>query len=564
MLVLIVATEGSAQVIYQQSSGQATEGIASQDFEPLSDAFDCQAADNFIVPTGEVWTIDSVGIYGQYSNLNTTTLMRFWIYSDDNGEPDSVLYFEEWNEDVDENGDGDFVVSLTCPLHLSSGVYWISAQAIKNLNGNGSGQWYWTRDSTGDSVSFQWRNPLGGFGTSCYSFTPIQTCATSIQETNLAFDMYGCQGGPTVAFFPSDTHVCENATFSFDPGSPPNSVFEWEGGTTSQTVLVDTSGWYSVSVTDTVANCHTATCSEVQVIDVPTWELQDDTICDSGGVGNSVFFAVTWPHSLNIWNNTDTSNVLYSQSDSGSVVQTLIDTLHGCISSDTAHVRYYDIPFTFNTGHNVDLCKGSSVWAHPNQEFVDYTWKNSEDTSLVLTENDSLLITEEGQYSLQVLSQEGCIIKQPLFVTERPLPVVYAHSVFNPDQSFSLIATWGYENYMWSTGDTMRIISPPENGVYVVHATDTFGCVGIDSVLFSSTGLQQADMDVIRVFPSPASQEVYVQNGSDFVEVFDVSGSCMYKGRLQDEKIVVSNWPNGVYFIRTGGRRVAIPFTVHH
>ena len=57
-------------VLYDQMTNPAPTpgGVTSQDFETVNDPFDTFAADDFVVPAGQTWTITEVDVAGEYGN----------------------------------------------------------------------------------------------------------------------------------------------------------------------------------------------------------------------------------------------------------------------------------------------------------------------------------------------------------------------------------------------------------------------------------------------------------------------------------------------------------------
>src|SRR6266446_10945284 len=55
-------------ILYDQTDNPGTNATSSQDFETANDTFDDQAADDFVVPAGDTWTIQQVVVSGVYFN----------------------------------------------------------------------------------------------------------------------------------------------------------------------------------------------------------------------------------------------------------------------------------------------------------------------------------------------------------------------------------------------------------------------------------------------------------------------------------------------------------------
>ena len=59
---------GTPLTLYDQTDNAAGTATSSQNFEPANDAFDDQTADDFVVPSGQIWNVEQVNVVGQYFN----------------------------------------------------------------------------------------------------------------------------------------------------------------------------------------------------------------------------------------------------------------------------------------------------------------------------------------------------------------------------------------------------------------------------------------------------------------------------------------------------------------
>jgi hypothetical protein len=71
------------------------------------------------------------------------------------------------------------------PMELDEGTYWLSVQA-EVLPGF---EMLIKESSTHNGAPYVWKNPGGGFGTSCSDWTPGMNCLG--QQPSLAFRIYG-------------------------------------------------------------------------------------------------------------------------------------------------------------------------------------------------------------------------------------------------------------------------------------------------------------------------------------------------------------------------------------
>lgn len=181
--------KASASILYEQMDGTYTNAITSQNFESALDSYDNQAADDFLVPSGDIWYIESIDILGAYFNGSGPLVsVNIWIYNDSSGFPGSTA--AEILEIVPSSGiaDGSLGINLVSPIVLNEGSYWISIQA--NMDYSAGGQFGWVEQGQSNNPSV-WRNPGGGFGTSCSNWNyRVSTCNVGTAP-DLAFRLNG-------------------------------------------------------------------------------------------------------------------------------------------------------------------------------------------------------------------------------------------------------------------------------------------------------------------------------------------------------------------------------------
>jgi hypothetical protein len=224
---------GPNVVLYDQTDNAGPDSITSQDFEAANDVYDNQAADDFVIPAGDgSWTIDEVYVPGAYWNgSGLAPAANVYFYQDAGGLPGAQVYSALGVVPTD-NGLGTFTIALTSPAVLPSGTYWVSVQAAMDFAAGG--QWGWTERMVQSNSASAWRNPGGGFGTSCSAWgARFATCGVGTYP-DLVFRLSGSIGGgaPTCSA-PSDV-----PWLSLAPTSGSNA-----GGTgTDVTVTFDSTG----------------------------------------------------------------------------------------------------------------------------------------------------------------------------------------------------------------------------------------------------------------------------------------------------------------------------------
>ena len=136
--------------------------ITSQDYEPEFDNYDSFAADDFVVPAGQIWNITEMDVIGESSEPPAPPdSFHVFFYADSGTLPGTLVASRLANP---YSGFVTFVITLTSPVTLAEGTYWVSVQAREDFTApvNGSGAIGWLFQTSGAA----WQNPGGGFGTS--------------------------------------------------------------------------------------------------------------------------------------------------------------------------------------------------------------------------------------------------------------------------------------------------------------------------------------------------------------------------------------------------------------
>jgi hypothetical protein len=139
---------GSAAVLYDQTDSPSGFGTFSQ----RDDAVDLQIADDFIVPSGQSWSLQSVDVDGAYDagSSGPITSANVFLYADGGGLPGGQLFALQGVSPLNGTAGPDFTVPLTGSPQLASGAYWVSVQV--NLPGAGTSIWDWqTRNAQSGS-----------------------------------------------------------------------------------------------------------------------------------------------------------------------------------------------------------------------------------------------------------------------------------------------------------------------------------------------------------------------------------------------------------------------------
>ena len=199
---LPVSSDGVAALLYGQNDSPAANGVPDQDFEASFDAYDAEAADDFVVtdPTG--WTIDEVRTVGTTGTAGAATVkVTFHSNSAGGGDPDlpgAAVAGCSYTGIVPTDVTGSFTILLPTPCVLAAGTYWVAIQTSQNFGANG--QHFWSNRTVQTTSESAWRNPLGGFAVGCLSYSPVSTCTGAGGPVgggfpDLLFEIWGTIGG---------------------------------------------------------------------------------------------------------------------------------------------------------------------------------------------------------------------------------------------------------------------------------------------------------------------------------------------------------------------------------
>jgi hypothetical protein len=165
------------QVLYDQTDDAIPgSGVLSQNFEnSWYDYYDSQAADDFIVLSGQTWDLTRMVVRGHYggregSGSGPADSEHIVFYRDRGGMPGEVVATAGGGGL--EDGAGNFSIGLW--VRLRPGTYWVSVQI--NMDSEVGGLWYWDRRRTVQGHQAVWSNPDDGWSRGCREYTKESIC----------------------------------------------------------------------------------------------------------------------------------------------------------------------------------------------------------------------------------------------------------------------------------------------------------------------------------------------------------------------------------------------------
>jgi hypothetical protein len=160
LLVASPPPEAPQTVLYDQYNNAGANVTASDSFTDLP-TFSADSADDFVVPAGQTWAVQSIDVDGGYFvGAGPATDWNVLFYVDNAGFPGAQVY-NSTHQPVQRNG-RTFTINLPTPAMLNPGTYWVEIQA--NMIYGTQGQWGWTNRTVTSYNAAVWRNPGGSLG----------------------------------------------------------------------------------------------------------------------------------------------------------------------------------------------------------------------------------------------------------------------------------------------------------------------------------------------------------------------------------------------------------------
>jgi len=275
-----------------------------------------------------------------------------------------------------------------------------------------------------------------------------------------------------------DTTLCSGNSIQLDAGaSPKGTKYDWKpGGIGSRYKLFSAGGEKSVIVTSPLG-CKYRDTIFIQDKKSPVVDLGNDIdLCE----GDSVDLDAGNFGSLAVYNwNTSATTQSINVKQTGRYVLSVTDSF-GCEAKDNIDVTVRNNP-SIDLGKDKEVCEGDDVVldAKFSDNNTTYTWNTFENTKIIKIE-------KTGTYSVLVTSEYGCKGTDDVYYLFHNMPKSPMNDLVEGCKGSSIELDAGNHgpgsSYNWSTNATTRNINVSTDGQYLVSITDSFGCIGIDTI----------------------------------------------------------------------------------
>ena len=283
---------------------------------------------------------------------------------------------------------------------------------------------------------------------------------------------------PTVSII-GGGYLCPDTTMTLSYVGTARNTIQWSTGSDSSSIVVDSAGVYSLTVTS-VAGCIGTDSAVVIAAGYPEFSISGPAdLCwgETATLSVTEGFQYLWDDSTSFATRTvspwlDTTYYV-----------SVTDTVTSCHSNDSISIHINPLPTASITGSPLEVCEGDSVLLTAAGG-VQYIWSTGETT-------ESIYVKASGTYRVTVTNEFGCTDTASIYFKVNPLPVIdiLGSTTFCQNQSTTITLT-GASTYNWSNGSTGPSFTTNTTGSYTVTCTDSHGCVSVVPVQFTYSIVQ--------------------------------------------------------------------------
>ena len=294
----------------------------------------------------------------------------------------------------------------------------------------------------------------------------------------LVSDANGCEGTVGVELTNFETQI---PTFSgaldFCPETSTNlSVVEnfesynWTTNSIQPEIEIETPGVYGLTVTD-ANGCITENTVELNFFQVAAPNI---TGADAFCTGEQITLSAEPGFESYNWSDQTQGQELIVTAEGSYTVEAT--DMNGCVTSADFFVEENPLP-DLVIGGSTSFCTGSFTTLNAGGTYSTYEWSDG-------TTMPTLVVTTPGNYSLNVIDENGCTAQTAVDVIEAAelSPVITGPLAFCPGASTTIDAGTGFASYQWSNGTSGQVLEVAAPGTYSVLVMDASGCMGEDEV----------------------------------------------------------------------------------
>ncbi len=294
-------------------------------------------------------------------------------------------------------------------------------------------------------------------------------------------------------------------------GPPAMTDYLWSNGETTQSILIDAAGTYSLTATNHFGCSNSSSNLYISTTNFLGVDLGNDvSFCDGGtatfdaGIG---FTSYQWQD--------NSANQTFIAAISGTYFVDVTDA-NGCLGSDTVLLTVFPNPVV--DLHDTTICDVINIVLDAGTGF-SYLWNDN-------SASQTLNVTSAGNYSVTVTDANSCTDSDNANVSlansTSPLIATPPLSTICEGESVQLNVTGG-TTFAWSPPATLDnasisnpIATPTVSTSYIVSALDASGCAKADTVQINVLPIFSASINSASPLCFGESIQLNVNGGTTY------------------------------------------------
>jgi large repetitive protein len=444
--------------------------------------------------------------------------------------------------------------------------------------------------STGSSNCYQWlpggqtTQSIQVSQTGSYTVTTCDNNGCSSVSAPIQINVSPNPAAPAINASGATT-FCEGDSVVLSSSSA--SGYSWSSGQNAQSIVVNQTGSYTVTIQDNNGCTATSTVTTISVNANPATVITGPlSVCLGSGTTAYQVFGSGNNYNWSLNNGTLVSGqstpAVEAEFPAIGIAQLSIQETNpvtGCSTSISVDITVNDsLSPVISSGGQSGICPDGFVTLDAGTGFTTYLW-NTGETSQTIT------VSNPGQFQVSVSDASGCSGSSgtPLEVVQ--LTVDTALSL----NGFTLTANAGSAIYQWIDclsqlpvqGANQQSFTVSQNGTYALVITTSDGCTDTSScyeVIVTDLAERLNQTFDFSIYPVPADQLINLrfigltENERAFIQISDSFGRVVHSDAIsatesqQAPGISVAGLSAGLYFIRidTPGHTKIKRFVVQH
>lgn len=273
-----------------------------------------------------------------------------------------------------------------------------------------------------------------------------------------------------------DQNICSGETVTLTPQIDLNSEYTylWSTGETSETIVVNSSDEYELTVTDQRDNQRITSKVMVTVHDAPEININDVVMMD----GDPIQINIEKEGCTYQWSTGETTSEIEISTPGDYSV--MITSEFGCRNSKSFTVKDQSSLFTLNLPNIVHMCAQETMTLSPymdiNQPYT-YLWNTG-------STEETIEINSEGIYTLTATDPTGYsqTASSQIYYHSKPIVDLGEDFILWDGETRQLDAQNIGASYEWNTLATSQIITASSGGDFWVNVIDEYGCTNSDTI----------------------------------------------------------------------------------